>query len=66
MKLVEKITGGIGVFASIILLFFACASYLCFPENERPYRKQFRKEMKQEVEKSHTYNASGYLNLYRD
>ena len=66
MKLIEKIANGIGVFAPIILLFFACASYLRFPENERSYPEQFRKEMKQEVEKSHTYNASGYLNFYRD
>lgn len=66
MKLVEKITDGIGVFAPIILLLFACAPYLRFPENESPCREQFRKEMKQEVEKSDTYNASEYLNLYRD
>jgi hypothetical protein len=66
MKLIEKITDGIGMFAPIVILIFACVSYLRYPENKRPYPEQFRKEMKQEVEKNHSYSASEYLNLYRD
>lgn len=49
MKLIEKITVALGMFSPILILLFACASYLSYPEKENifPY-EQIRKEIKQD------------------
>lgn len=48
MKLIEKIAGAFGVFSPILILLFACASYLSCSEKENIFPgEQIRKEIKQ-------------------
>jgi len=48
MKLIEKIAEALGIFSPILILLFACASYLSYPEKETffPYEQEI-KEVKQ-------------------
>ena len=48
MKLIKKIAEAFGVFSPILILVFACASYLSYPEKENIFpEEQIRKEIKQ-------------------
>jgi len=66
MKLVKKVAEGIGVFAPIIILVFACVSYLSYTQNENSYPEEVKKEMKNEVEKKATNNSLESFMQYRD
>lgn len=48
MKLIEKIADALGIFSPILILLFACASYLSYPEKETFFPdEQVIKEAKQ-------------------
>ena len=49
MKVIEKIADALGIFSPILILLFACASYLSYPEKEKFFPdEQVIKEVKQD------------------
>jgi hypothetical protein len=58
MKSIDKMANGIEVLAPIIILFFACAAYLSYTENEKFQPEKFRREMRQEMEKNEIGSVS--------
>jgi arginine utilization protein RocB len=66
MKLIDKMANGIEVLAPIIILFFACAAYLRYTENEKFHTEEFRKELRQEIEKHKAGNAPDSFLPFRD
>lgn len=66
MKLIDKMGNGIEVLAPIIILFFACAGYLRYTENEKFHAEKFRREIRQEIEKNKAGNVSDCFLPFRD
>ena len=66
MKLIDKMANGIEVLAPVIILFFACAAYLSYHENEKFQQEKFRKEIRQEMEKNEGGNVSDSFLPFRD
>ena len=66
MKLIDKMANGIEVLAPIIILFFVCAAYLRYTENEKFHTEKFRKEIPQEIEKNNTWNVADSFLPFRD
>jgi len=66
MKLIDKMANGIEVLAPIIILFFACAAYLRYTENEKYQPEKFRREVRQEIEKNRAGNVSDSFLPFRD
>jgi hypothetical protein len=66
MKLIDKMASGLDVLAPIIILFFACAAYWRYTENEKFHREKFRREIKQEIEKNRAGNVSDSFLPFRD
>lgn len=58
MKLIDKLANGIEVLAPIIILFFACAAYLSYTENEKFQPEKFKKEIRHDIEKNKLWNIS--------
>ena len=66
MKLIDKMANGIEVLAPIIILFFACAAYWRYTENEKPQPEKFGREIRQEIEKNKAANVSDSFLPFRD
>lgn len=48
MKVIEKLADALGIFSPILILLFACTSYLSYPEKENFFPdEQVIKEVKQ-------------------
>ena len=66
MKSIQKIADAIEVFAPIIILLFACASYLLYPGNEKSHPEKFRREIQQGIENNKVDNVSETFIPFRD